>query len=168
MRLLARGRTERSARAGAGSNGRSRRLVIVALVALLCIGITVDADRTAVSFTATTDNPGNAVGDVITFTLPDRLITHRVVGIAHDEAGLQLTTKGDANEAAAPMAIRAGSAIGAVRLSVPLAGYAVYELQRWWRAAAATIALGIALDAARRRLVLARSSRNRQAAAAAA
>jgi hypothetical protein len=38
----------------------SKRLVIVALVALLFIGITVDADRTAASFTATTDNPGNA------------------------------------------------------------------------------------------------------------
>jgi len=37
----------------------SRRLVVVALVALLFIGVTVDADRTAASFTATTDNPGN-------------------------------------------------------------------------------------------------------------
>lgn len=37
----------------------SRRLVIVALVALLFIGVTVDADRSAASFTATTDNPGN-------------------------------------------------------------------------------------------------------------
>lgn len=37
----------------------SKRLVAVALLALLFIGITVDADRTAASFTATTDNPGN-------------------------------------------------------------------------------------------------------------
>ena len=37
----------------------SRRLVLVALVALLFIGVTVDADRSAASFTATTDNPGN-------------------------------------------------------------------------------------------------------------
>jgi hypothetical protein len=37
----------------------SRRLVVVALVALLFIGVTVDADHTAASFTATTDNPGN-------------------------------------------------------------------------------------------------------------
>ena len=37
----------------------SRRLVLVALVALLFIGVTIDADRTAASFTATTDNPGN-------------------------------------------------------------------------------------------------------------
>jgi len=93
-----------------------------------------------------------AVGDVITFALPDRLITHRVVAIAHDDAGLELVTKGDANDAADPVAIRAGSAIGAVRLSVPLAGYALAELQGWWRAIAAVILAGIALDAARRRL----------------
>jgi len=37
----------------------SRRLVIVALVALLFIGVTVDADRSAASFTASTDTPGN-------------------------------------------------------------------------------------------------------------
>ena len=37
----------------------SRRHVVVALVALLFIGVTVDADHTAASFTATTDNPGN-------------------------------------------------------------------------------------------------------------
>lgn len=37
----------------------SKRLVAVALLALLFIGITVDADHTAASFTATTDNPGN-------------------------------------------------------------------------------------------------------------
>lgn len=36
-----------------------RRLVITGLVALVFIGVTVDADRTAASFTATTDNPGN-------------------------------------------------------------------------------------------------------------
>ena len=36
-----------------------RRLVVVALVALLFIGVTVDADRSSASFTATTDNPGN-------------------------------------------------------------------------------------------------------------
>jgi hypothetical protein len=37
----------------------SKRLVSVALLALLFIGITADADRTAASFTAMTDNPGN-------------------------------------------------------------------------------------------------------------
>ncbi len=41
-----------------GSMRLAKRLV-VALVALLFIGVTVDADRSAASFTATTDNPGN-------------------------------------------------------------------------------------------------------------
>jgi len=97
-----------------------------------------------------------SVGDVITFSLPDRLITHRVIAITHDDSGLELVTKGDANEAADPVAIRAGAAIGAVRLSVPLAGYALAELQGWWRAVAAVIVAGIALDAARRRIVRSR------------
>jgi signal peptidase len=92
------------------------------------------------------------VGDVITFTLPDRLITHRVVAIARDDVGLQIVTKGDANDAADPVAIRAGAAIGAVRLSIPLAGYALAELQSWWRIVAAAILLGIGLDAIRRRV----------------
>jgi len=93
-----------------------------------------------------------AVGDVITFTLPDRLITHRVIAITHDETGLQLVTKGDANDAADPVAIRAGAAVGAVRFSVPLAGYALAELQSVWRIVGAIIVLGIVLDAARRRV----------------
>ena len=92
------------------------------------------------------------VGDVITFTLPDRLITHRVIAVTRDDAGLQLMTKGDANDAADPVAIRAGAAVGAVRLSVPLAGYALAELQGLWRIVAATMLIGIGLDAARRRI----------------
>ena len=92
------------------------------------------------------------VGDVITFTLPDRVLTHRVIAVTHDAAGLELVTKGDANDAADPVAIRAGAAIGAVRLIVPGAGYVLAELQGWWRVVAAAIIAGIALDAARRRL----------------
>ena len=97
-----------------------------------------------------------SVGDVITFTLPDRLITHRVVAIAHDEAGIQLVTKGDANDAADPVTVRASNALGAVRLSLPYAGYALAELQGWWRIGAGAIVLGIALDAARRRVARSR------------
>ena len=98
------------------------------------------------------------VGDVITYTLPDRLITHRVIAITHDDAGLQLVTKGDANDAADPVAIRAGAAVGAVRLTVPWAGYALAELQSVWRIVAATILLGIGLDAARRRIARPRTA----------
>ena len=38
---------------------RPRRLAFAALAALLIVGITTDADRSAASFTATTTNPGN-------------------------------------------------------------------------------------------------------------
>ena len=109
-----------------------------------------------------------AVGDVITFSLPDRLITHRVIAVSRDEAGLQIMTKGDANDAPDPIAMRAGSAVGAVRLAIPVAGYALFELQSWWRALAGVIVVGIVLDLARRRIVRARSGRAHRTAPAAA
>ena len=108
-----------------------------------------------------------SVGDVITFTLPDRLITHRVIGIERDDAGLRLLTKGDANDAPDAIAVRAGGAIGAVRLAVPLAGYLLFELQGWWRAIAVAIVLAVGLDAARRRLVRAGWAHARRTAPAA-
>ncbi len=100
-----------------------------------------------------------SVGDVITFVLPDRLITHRVIAIEHDDLGIRLMTKGDANDVPDPVAVRAGGAIGAVRLSVPLAGYVLYELQGWWRAVALSIVLALALDTVRRRLWRVRAAR---------
>lgn len=109
-----------------------------------------------------------SVGDVITFMLPDRLITHRVVAIEHDDMGLRLMTKGDANDAPDPIAVRAGGSIGAVRVAVPIAGYLLFELQGWWRAIAFAILLAVALDAARRRLVRARWARVHRTAPAAA
>ena len=108
------------------------------------------------------------VGDVITFMLPDRLITHRVIAIDHDDMGIRLMTKGDANDVADPVAVRAGGAIGAVRLSVPLAGYVLYGLQGWWRAMALAIVLAIGLDTARRRLWRARSAQAHRTAPAVA
>jgi signal peptidase I len=86
------------------------------------------------------------VGDVITYALPDRLITHRVIAIARDDQGVALVTKGDANEAADPGAVRAGGAIGAVRAVVPGAGYLIVALQGWWRTAALAILVAIVVD----------------------
>jgi signal peptidase len=108
------------------------------------------------------------VGDVITFMLPDRLITHRVVAIDRDDMGIRLETKGDANDVPDPIAVRAGGAIGTVRLSIPLAGYGLYGLQGWWRAVALALVLGVGLDTARRRLWLARAARADRTAPAAA
>lgn len=109
-----------------------------------------------------------SVGDIITFTLPDRLITHRVIAVERADAGLRLLTKGDANDAPDPIAVRAGGAIGAVRLTVPLAGYLLFELQGWWRAIALAIVLAVAIDTARRRLVRARWARGHRTAPAVA
>jgi signal peptidase len=86
------------------------------------------------------------VGDVITYALADRLVTHRVIAIARDDLGIALVTKGDANEVADPGAVRAGGAIGAVRAVVPGAGYLVVALQGWWRAAALALLVAIVLD----------------------
>lgn len=69
------------------------------------------------------------VGDVITFNDPyvkDRLVTHRVVEIVKTRDGLAYRTKGDANAARDPWAIRLGGEVGRVSFSVPFAGYVLF------------------------------------------
>jgi signal peptidase I len=68
------------------------------------------------------------VGDVITFRSPydrDRLVTHRVVGIAERHGARVYRTKGDANPAPDPWQIELPGEIGTPRFSVPWAGYAL-------------------------------------------
>lgn len=86
------------------------------------------------------------VGDVVTYALPDRLVTHRIAAITHDDWGIALVTKGDANDAADPLPIRAGGALGTVRAVIPGAGYLLVALQGWWRVAALGLLVGIVLD----------------------
>jgi signal peptidase len=69
------------------------------------------------------------VGDVITFNDPyvkGRLVTHRVAQIVATKHGLAYRTKGDANAARDPWAIRLGGHVGRVAFHVPLAGYILY------------------------------------------
>jgi signal peptidase len=69
------------------------------------------------------------VGDVITFNDPyvrGRLVTHRVVQIVHTKHGLAYRTKGDANAARDPWAVRLSGHVGRVAFHVPLAGYVLY------------------------------------------
>ena len=69
------------------------------------------------------------VGDVITFNDPyvkGRLVTHRVAQIIHTEHGLAYRTKGDANAARDPWAIRLNHQVGRVAFEVPIAGYVLY------------------------------------------
>jgi len=71
------------------------------------------------------------VGDVITFSDPyvrGRLVTHRVVQIVETKRGLAYRTKGDANAARDPWAIRLDRQVGRVAFSVPVAGYALWYL----------------------------------------
>ena len=69
------------------------------------------------------------VGDLITFddpTVVGRLVTHRVVQIVPTKHGLAYRTKGDANAARDPWAIRLNHQVGRVAFDVPLAGYVLY------------------------------------------
>lgn len=69
------------------------------------------------------------VGDMITFddpTVVGRLVTHRVVQIVPTKHGLAYRTKGDANAARDPWAIRLDDKVGRVAFDVPVAGYVLY------------------------------------------
>jgi signal peptidase len=69
------------------------------------------------------------VGDLITFNDPytkGRLVTHRVAQIVPTKHGLAYRTKGDANAARDPWAIKLQDQVGRVAFDVPLAGYLLY------------------------------------------
>jgi signal peptidase I len=71
------------------------------------------------------------VGDVITFDDPSvqgRLVTHRVVQIVRTKQGLAYRTKGDANAARDPWAVRLDGQVGRVAFNVPVAGYVLWYL----------------------------------------
>lgn len=94
--------------------------------------------------------PASAVrpGDIVTFDLTDRTVTHRVVAVEASEAGPLFTTKGDANAEADVQKIRA-STIGLVRSYVPAIGYGVVYAQAYWRLGALAILALIFVWAAR-------------------
>ena len=69
------------------------------------------------------------VGDVITFNDPyvkGRLVTHRVAEIVPTKHGLAYRTKGDANAARDPWAIRLDHQVGRMAFDLPVAGYVLY------------------------------------------
>lgn len=69
------------------------------------------------------------VGDVITFDDPyvkGRLVTHRVAMIVPTKRGLAYRTKGDANVARDPWAIRLDGNVGHVAFDLPVAGYVLW------------------------------------------
>jgi signal peptidase len=96
------------------------------------------------------------VGDVITFNDPyvrGRLVTHRVVQIVPTKHGLAYRTKGDANAARDPWAIRLTGHVGRVAFHVPVAGYVLYYAHtREVRGALIAIVAALVLLAALRRI----------------
>ena len=69
------------------------------------------------------------VDDVITFNDPyvkGRLVTHRVAQIVPTKHGLAYRTKGDANAARDPWAIRLDHQVGRMAFDLPVAGYVLY------------------------------------------
>jgi signal peptidase len=71
-------------------------------------------------------------GDVVTFTHPYRpgeLVTHRIVAIADGAQGRVYRTKGDANAAPDPWAIRLRDKAGRLAFEIPRAGYALAYLR---------------------------------------
>ena len=81
------------------------------------------------------------VGDVITFQQYGQTTTHRVIAIGQNTAGaLVFKTKGDANVVADPEDKYFPAQVGIVRLAVPVAGYAAFGVQAYWRLALTLIA----------------------------
>jgi len=96
------------------------------------------------------------VGDVITFNDPyvkGRLVTHRVAQIVPTQHGPAYRTKGDANAARDPWAIRLTDHVGRVAFDVPLAGYVLYYAHtREVRGALLAVFAALLLVAALRRI----------------
>jgi signal peptidase len=74
-----------------------------------------------------------AVGDVMTFRQSSgrrtNLVTHRVIGSALTENGLEFTTKGDANTDPDLNPVPASAVVGKVRFNLPYVGTAIETLR---------------------------------------
>lgn len=95
----------------------------------------------------TADPASVRVRDVVTYELPDRVVTHRVIGIDEGENGRTFTTKGDANAVADPERIRFPKAVGLVQTAIPALGYFVVYAQAYWRLGALGLAAAVFLAA---------------------
>ena len=71
--------------------------------------------------------PANAVrvGDLVTVTLPDRLLTNRVVAIEQHDSGDVFTLRGDATFSPEPVRIQPSPVVGRPWIAIPTMGYAV-------------------------------------------
>lgn len=75
------------------------------------------------------------VGQVLTFVDPAdrrRIVTHRVAEVRHDQDGIRITTKGDANRGLDPLPVRARDVRGHLVAQVPHVGRVLDILQSRW------------------------------------
>jgi signal peptidase len=71
--------------------------------------------------------PANAVrvGDLVTLTLSDRLLTNRVVAIEKGESGDVFTLRSDATASPEPVRVQPSPVVGKPWVAIPTLGYAV-------------------------------------------
>jgi len=93
-----------------------------------------------------------SVGDVITYALPDRVVTHRVQGISEQDGHLAFVTRGDANDVDDPWLAEPQGDVGIVRTATPSAGFVVAAVQSWWRVIAAALLVWLLLETLAARL----------------
>ena len=91
-------------------------------------------------------------GDIVTFALSDRVVTHRVVEVRQGIRGPLLVTKGDANLDPDLDPVQVGSTVGVPRLIVPDLGFAVVYVQSYWRMLTLVLASALLLSEIARRL----------------
>lgn len=65
------------------------------------------------------------VGDLVTVTLSDRIITHRVIAIARQDEGEVFTLRGDAPASPDPVVVQPSPVVGKPWIAIPALGYAV-------------------------------------------
>jgi len=85
--------------------------------------------------------PANAVrvGDLVTVTLPDLTLTHRVVAIERTDGGEVFTLRGDAMPSPDPVRVQPAPVVGKPWIAIPTLGYAVSYVE----ASALPMAMGI-------------------------
>lgn len=79
------------------------------------------------------------VGDLVTVTLPDRMLTHRVVAIEREDSGEVFTLRGDAMASPDPVRVQPAPVVGKPWVAIPTVGYAVSYVEAY----APPIAIGL-------------------------
>ena len=92
------------------------------------------------------------VGEVITYAIADRIVTHRVQQISDEDGRVAFVTGGDANDVADPWLAEPQGEVGAVRAAIPTLGFVIAAIQSWWRILAAALLLWLLLETLATRL----------------